>query len=46
VIYPIPLKLSQGQRSLTVRFQAKGFQNKPGVVGGLFDQVQTHIYDS
>jgi hypothetical protein len=46
VIYPIPLKLSLGQRSLIIRFQAKGFLNKPGVVGGLFDQVQTHIYAS
>jgi DUF1680 family protein len=46
VLYPIPLKLTRGQRSLNIRFQAKGFMNRPGMVGGLFDQVQTHIYES
>lgn len=46
VIYPIPLAMTTGKTSLTVTFQAKGFQNKPGCVGGLFDHIQTHCYAS
>ena len=44
VIYPLPPPLTSGQTSVTVTFQAKGFQNSPGWVGGLFDHVQTHCY--
>ena len=42
VVYPLPMALTAGHSSVTIRFQAKGFNGLPGTMGGLFDQVQTY----
>jgi len=45
VLYPIPIELTLGKSAVKVVFRAKGFFGKQGVMGGLFNTVQTHCYD-
>ena len=44
VLYPLPTAMTQGQSTVTVRFQAKGFNGKEGAVGPLYDQVSTLVH--
>ena len=44
VLYPLPPALTQGSSTVTVRFQAKGFNGKAGAAGPLYDQVSTLVH--
>ena len=44
VLYPLPVTSTQGQSSVTIRFQANGFNGEQGAIGRLYDQFSTFAY--